>query len=263
MPSPTTAEVRSQIDHLERTVNEWEIIPATGYYRSSVLLALLSKSLIVSKAICSLVDAGFEAEAFGMTRTLIEIFFCVRYICNKDTEERAGTYVKYGARVRQEWQTIILKYYPNTPPEALKLDSDVLDTAKEFKSKAHWTGHGGQAKLMAMEADSGELDDQGEPIKDSFDYDVLYFWTSQFVHVTVEALGAHALPPGEVFSVHARHRNDRDWTRFSLVNVVTMLSKIYVRACRTMNIDQPQSLTELFAFISSLVGSEKPKLPAS
>lgn len=244
-------------------MNEWRMIPSTRYYRSSVLLALLSKSLIVSRAICALVDAGFEAEAFGMSRTLIEIFFCVRYMGNKDTEERARTYVKYGARVLQEWQTVIPKYYPKTPPEALRLDAEVVETAKEFKSKAHWTGHGGQAKLMAIEEDPGESNEQGESVKDSFDYDVLYFWTSQFVHVTVDALGAHAVPPGEVFIVHAKRGQDRDWGRFSLVNVVTMLCKIFVRACGAMNIDQPESLTELFAVMTNLSGSEAPNLDVS
>ncbi|MFI5071838.1 MAG: hypothetical protein ACHP8A_13205 [Terriglobales bacterium] len=58
-----------------------------------------------------------------MSRTLIEIYFCVRYISNKDTEARAATYANYHARVRQEWQTIIMKYYLNrSPPSACELD---------------------------------------------------------------------------------------------------------------------------------------------
>ena len=61
-----------------------------------------------------------------------------------------------------------------------------------FKNKAHWTGHGGQARLMALEADTVERDERGEPITGAFDYDALYFWTSQFVRATVDGVEAHA-----------------------------------------------------------------------
>src|SRR5262249_17045808 len=148
--------VLRQIKRLERNLNEMEMIPATHRYRSAVLLGLLSKALTVARAVCLLVKSGFPAEAFGLSRTLIEIYFSIRYISNQDTEARAKTYADYHARVRQEWQTIIMKFYPKTPAHAITLDEDVVETAKAFKHKGHWTGHGGQAKLMALEEDSIE-----------------------------------------------------------------------------------------------------------
>jgi hypothetical protein len=112
---PTAKAVLKKIKQLELYLNGLEMMPATRRYRNAVVLALLSKALTVGRAICVLIDAGFPAEAFATSRTLIEIYFCLRYIGNKHTETRAETYVKYHARVRQEWQTVIMKHYPQTP----------------------------------------------------------------------------------------------------------------------------------------------------
>jgi hypothetical protein len=134
MPTQLNSKtVLRQINKLERYLNKLEIVPATQLFRNAVILALLSKALMVSRAICVLVDAGFPEEAFATSRTLIDIYFCVRYIGNKDTERRAETYVNYHARVRQEWQTIIMKHYPNVPMSQITLDDDVLEKAKECK----------------------------------------------------------------------------------------------------------------------------------
>jgi hypothetical protein len=184
--------VLREVNRLEKCLNDMEMIPATSAFRNAVLLALLSRSISVGKAVCSLVERNFPAEAFALSRTLIEIYFCVRYIRNRDTEARAETYVGYHARVRKEWRDIILKYYPKTAPSSIKLDDEVLEIAMGFKNKAHWTGHGGQARLMALEADTVERDERGEPITGAFDYDALYFWTSQFVRATVDGVEAHA-----------------------------------------------------------------------
>jgi len=165
---PTTKQILREIQTLELHLNKLKLVPATQMYRSIVLLALLSKELTVSRAICVLIDAGFPAEAFAMSRTLIEIFFYVRYISNKHTETRAETYANYAQRIRLEWKNIIQKHYPKTPAHLLNLDAKVLDTVKDFKNKACWTGHG-QAKLMALEEDTVEVNGLGQPLVSEFD----------------------------------------------------------------------------------------------
>jgi len=71
---PHVSQVQPLIDKLEVFINEERYIPATRRYRGVVVLALLSKSLIVGRAVCNLVEGAFPAEAFGLSRTLIDIF---------------------------------------------------------------------------------------------------------------------------------------------------------------------------------------------
>lgn len=84
-----TAQVLPLIEELEKFIDDAGFIPATATYRSTVILALLSKALTVSRASCVLVESGFPEEAFGLTRTLIDIYLVVRYISNQHTESRA------------------------------------------------------------------------------------------------------------------------------------------------------------------------------
>lgn len=242
---PSSQDVVDQIQLLEDWLNGLEMMPATRLYRNAVLLGLLSKALTVGRAVCLLAGSGFPAEAFGLSRTIIEIYFSVRYIGNKDTEARAETYVNYHARVRKEWLTVIMKYYPNTPAGAVGLDKEVIETASAFKSKAHWTGHGGQAKLMALEEDFEDLDVQGQPTTSAFDYDALYFWTSQYVHATVVGIEAHACEPEQIFKVWSRKQVDVPRGADAIFNVVVFLAKIFARACRAMNEEQPGILDDL------------------
>jgi uncharacterized protein DUF5677 len=254
---PTTKRVLKEIKRLERHLNGLKMIPATRCYRTAVILPLLSKALTVGRAVCVLIDGGFPAEAFATSRTLIEIFFYMRYITNKDTEKRARKYVKYYARVRVEWRNIIEKYFPKRLPHLRTLDTSVLKVAKEFKSKAHWTGERGQAKLMALEEDTVEVDELGQPFKTEFDYETLYFWTSHYVHATIEGIRGHACAPGEIFKVRAQSWEDKERGEDALFNTVVFLDKIFIHACRSMNEDQPAALQDLFKMISKFKRKKK------
>ena len=99
---------RSEIEHVRKfvayakvCVNEARIYPPVNDYRYMVALALYSKCLTVAESILALLDAGFGDEAFGMTRTLIDIFFTLRYIANQDTDERARRYAQFHRFVLQ------------------------------------------------------------------------------------------------------------------------------------------------------------------
>lgn len=236
--------VQKRIENLERYVNQLRIIPATNVYRTKVVLPILSKALNVSRAICTLVKAGFPAEAFAMSRTLIDIFFCVRYMSNRDTDSRITTYVEHAGKVHEEWGNIIKKFFPNNRVVYPSFHKDMLRLAKKFRSKHLWTGLGGQAKAMALEEDMRETDEQGKPFKNEFDYEVLYFWTSQFVHVTVRALDAHASPPGEVFRIRSTRRAEAPRGQDALFNVLVYLSKTMVCVCRIIREEQPEIILQ-------------------
>jgi hypothetical protein len=241
--------VRKEIRRLERYLNDLKIMPATAVFRSAVLLPLLSKTLTTARAVCASVEAGFPAEAFATTRTLLEIFFTVRYFTNKDTEKRIERYVKYFARVRVEWKKVIEEHLPVSAAHLKALDPEIVKHAKEFKSKSQWNEEGVILRVMAMEPDTFEVDDHGIGINSKFDYDAIYFWTSQYVHTTVEAMEGHAVAPGEVFKVRARIEKERDLGNTALFNVCVFTCKTFVYALRCIKEEQPKALDDLFKLL--------------
>jgi hypothetical protein len=243
MRHPTQRQVLVQISRLEKFINDWRMIPTTSALRNRIVLALFSKALTVGRAICALVAGGFPAEAFGLSRTLVEIFFTVRYMSNKDTEERITTYVQYAARVQTEWVTINAKYFPDRPLQ-LAASQEAMKIAAKFPRRHQWTQHGEGAKFMALEPDTFENDESGQPITGEFDYDALYFWTSQYVHATSHAIVTHVGEKGEIFRVRSQSSEERELGRLALFNVVNFLAKIAIQACRGMREDQPEAILQ-------------------
>lgn len=240
MRHPTKREVLAQIRRLERFINNWRMIPATDDPRNRVFLALLSKALTVGRAVCALVEAGFPAEAFGLSRTLIEIFLSLRYM-SKDTDARVKRYVEYSARVQKEWVKLNTKYYKN---DSLKLSKQIANLAEKYKSRHHWTEDSGQVRVMALEPDVYEVNESGEPITGEFDYDALYFWTSHYVHVTIHALMGHAVERGAVFRVRANTAIENRLGRLALFNALSYVMKISLQACRVMREPPPEAILQ-------------------
>ncbi len=235
------------------------MIPATGQYRTKVILALLSKTLTVGRAICAVIDAGFPAEAFATSRTLIDIFFTVRYIANKDTENRARKYAEYSSKVRVEWKKIIEEHLPQSAKTLRSLDKTVVKTAEGFQSKAHWIGHGGQARMMALEDDAVEKDEKGKPITSKFDYDAVYFWTSQYVHGTIEGIRGHASESGNIFKAHGRKWEDNNVAQDALCNIAVFTCKTFLYGLRAIHEEQPPALHEMYKLIRTFARSSKRK----
>lgn len=238
------SEVLPTIEALEKYLNDLAIIPSTSYIGTAVLLALLSKSLTVARAICVLVETGFPAEALGLTRTLVELYLTVHYIANKDTEKRAMTYVEYFAKVHAEWGEINAKYYPGRKLLESAFHEEAMRVAEKFKSKHAWTGVGGQTRMMAFEEDSVDIGDDGKPFKSEFDYEVIYFWTSHFVHGTVIALEGHEMESAKAFRVRGG-KSKQYFGDTALFNVIAFIVRAFVCALRAMREEQPKVLEDI------------------
>src|ERR1700722_713277 len=96
---------RSEVEHLrrfleyaKRQLNEAGIYPPLTAYRYLVALALYSKCLTVAEATLVLLESGFSDEAFGMTRTIVDISFTMHYLANKNSEERAKLFYQFHAK---------------------------------------------------------------------------------------------------------------------------------------------------------------------
>ena len=104
---PDIEHIRKFVTYVKRHLNETRYYPPITAYRYMVALALYSKCLTVAEATMVLLDAGFSDEAFGMTRTLADIYITLHYIANQDTEERATHYYNFIARDVVDWADII------------------------------------------------------------------------------------------------------------------------------------------------------------
>jgi hypothetical protein len=113
---------------------------------------------------------------------------------------------------------------------------------------------------MALEEDTREVDDRGNPSKSEFDYDVIYFWTSQFVHVTIIALEGHAGERGAVFRVGSRKWIEKERVSEALFNVLVFISTIFICGCRVMREDQPERiLGDIHTLVSGFAERRKTK----
>jgi hypothetical protein len=191
--NPEIEHVRKFIAYAKLRLNAAWYFPPANAPRYLVALALYSKSITVAEATMTLVDAGFSDEAFGMTRTLIDIFFTLHYIANKDTEERAQRYAQFTFKNVEVWSGVVETYWPQ---KARPLDARTKEIASKFRSPHQWSGK--HAKDMALEPDTVEVDPAtGKHTVHEFAYRVIYRWTSQYVHPTIGALKNHLVQAGQ------------------------------------------------------------------
>src|ERR1017187_10257181 len=153
MSNPTRKCKRPEIEHVREfvayaklRVNEASYYPPLYAYRYSVALALYSKCLTVAEATMALIDVGFSDEAFGMTRTLVDIFITLQYIANNDTEERARLYYRFVAKDIEGWSDLIKDYWPQlTQP----MSPRIIKAASQYPHPPRWSGK--TTKEMALE----------------------------------------------------------------------------------------------------------------
>ena len=243
MNDPNRPCGRSQVEHIRRflayakwRVNEaWYFPPSYGY-QYLVALALYSKCITVAEATLVLLQAGFSDEAFGMTRTLVDIFLTLRYITNKDTDDRAKRYAQFAAKSSATWAEVVEIYWPH---RAQQLGERTKRLAATFPSPHSWSGK--TAKDMAWELDTVEVDANGKPVIHDVAYRIAYRWTSRYVHPTIDALRNHLVQAGhDNFTV--RSRNEQDMTHMAAFNVACYIANTTIVFYRCMGEPQPGRL---------------------
>jgi hypothetical protein len=120
------------------------------------LLALLSKSIVVTEAIAPLVCHGHQDEAFGLCRTSIEIQLEIRYLTNCNTVSRCTRFLDYFAKDTTEWGKLYRKYYPNSVLKQRSDAAEIEKAAASYQSPHKWAEKGITIKDFASEADSFE-----------------------------------------------------------------------------------------------------------
>jgi hypothetical protein len=232
--TPEIEHVRKFVAYLKLRVNSKWYYPPLNAYRYTVALALYSKCLTVAEATMALLDAGFSDEAFGMTRTLVDIYITLRYIANKDTEERARLYYKFVAKDIHGWTDIIKDFWPHLARPA---NPRIASAAALYRSPHKWSGK--NAKEMAFEPDMFETDPKtGKPAVHEFPYRVIYRWTSHFVHPTIVALKNHVVRPGRDNFV-VRGMQVEDLTYVTIFIIASYVGMSMISFYRIMGDPQP------------------------
>jgi hypothetical protein len=231
--------VRKFVEFAKLSVNEAWIFPPADGYRYMVALALYSKSITVAEATLALLDAGFSDEAFGMTRTLVDIFFTLRFIANKDTDARARRYAEFTAKDAAVWAEVAKTYWPQQMVQPLGEKTKTL--AASFRSPHYWSGL--TIKDMALEPDTAEVNPAtGSPLIHDFAYRVVFHWTSHYVHPTIGALRNHLVQAGRDNFV-VRCGRGKDMSHMTVFNIAVYLVNTMIYFYRCMGAPQPKRLS--------------------
>jgi hypothetical protein len=232
--APEIEHVRKFVAYAKLRVNSARYYPPLNAYRYTVALALYSKCLTVAEATMALLDGGFSDEAFGMTRTIVDIYITLRYIANQDTEDRARLYYKFLAKDIDGWNDIVNCYFPQF---MRPMDPRVIRDASQYPNPHRWSGK--SAKEMALEPDMFEMDPAtGKPAIHDFPYRVIYRWTSHYVHPTIVALKNHVVEPGHDNFV-VRAMLVEDLAHLAAFNVAAYVGMTMISFYRCMGDPQP------------------------
>lgn len=229
--------VRKFVNYIKVSLNAARYYPPLNAYRYSVALALYSKAVAVAEATLVLLNSGFSDEAFGMTRTLVDLYITMRYIANKDTEERARQFYRFLAKDIHGWAQIVNDYFPHL---VQPMEPHVVKTAATYPNPHQWSGK--TVKEMALEPDTFELDPAtGKPFVHEVPYRIIYRWTSHFVHPTIAGLKNHVVQPGrDPFAV--RSMREEDLSHLAVFNIAAYIGMVMISFHRIMGEPQPNRI---------------------
>lgn len=221
------------------------VIPRRTSSADSILLALLSKSVVLTEAIVALASSGYGDEAFGLCRTCIEIQLTVRYLTNADTVQRSTQYFQYFAKANEGWFRLLDKYYPERKVKPRNDAAELEKLAERYPDPHRWSTQGQGLKYFATEIDNFEKREDGSPLTEEFFYEVLYKWMSYYVHAAEPSTHEHVVVPGDRFKVHqsaGKSRLGDDALRVSFLSVHLNL----IRVLRYFNMSYSEALMAEF-----------------
>jgi hypothetical protein len=194
------ASVTELMNDTRTFLEELNLIPRAYSPTDSILLALLSKSIVLTDAVVCLLSNGFTDEAMWLCRSCIEIELVVRYLTLKDTDKRCMRFLNYYSKDKTEWFRLNNKYFPESPLKQRADMKELLELASAYPSPHKWSDVPEGLKGMASEPDPTMKAEDGTPATALFSYEVTYKMASQYVHGTVGSLDpAHATSAGDYY----------------------------------------------------------------
>ncbi len=201
-----TELTRTRISEMEIEVSALKIYPRKNEPYDWVALLMISKAFALSRAILVLMENGFPDEAFGLSRSLVECSFTMRFITAdpEKRDERARGFLIYGKYEKAYWFEKILD--PALKEEAEKFLREAgIDLAETDSKKAdgRWARELGRSSLTykAATCDHPLDGDTNTPQRREHHYAIHYHGPSAFVHCTEPSLANYMHETGVQFCV--------------------------------------------------------------
>jgi hypothetical protein len=160
---------------------------------SFVPFSHLTKAFQVHEAVLVLCRAGFGAEAFALSRVLLEMYITLRWITNQDQNKRAEEFAFFVAKRKEYAAKVFAKYRPGSAvaADAVKfVETTYKQYADRYDSFKFWSNKPNNLRALAEEKEiliAGLVapDDDSVML-----YELPYSMASDYVHVTALALDA-------------------------------------------------------------------------
>jgi hypothetical protein len=257
-PKLKAQEVSSVLTLLTEEINDNLFCPRQNYQLDRALLGITSKAISLARAVCHLVDGGFYGEAFGLTRTSLEAFFIVKYITNKNAEERAERYVNFVKAHVYNVDQVRKTHFSHAKRPSGVSKQWIAEAAKFNSTKVFEAAHN-----MATESyqDPREFSKRtGKPYQATFEYDGLYEKTSHWVHCGCVSLFGHMPEAGKEFKVFTG-KDDEEKAYLALIYAVAYLNMICIISFRhfgkVISSKAQKRLTKLVTSIKPLLPKDR------
>lgn len=255
----TAAEKLEEIAKLRKYLDEAEALLAkAGIYGRKPLfnkfdviaMALVSKAFSVARACLLLLDNGFEDEAYGMSRSVVECAWILRYMTQTpaEIESRTWKYFNYVILDKQFWM-----YHAMMNAKDEETKSDIRAHAEELglhddptEVVGHWSGKNGFGWIVNQMEHPLDGPNTNEAIK-SAEYAVDYHQTSAFVHCYEPAIENFVPQEKTPFKVK---RADGDGGQPGQSVLYILLRYIHASIAYLffgLGLERPQTLNELFS----------------
>lgn len=246
------AKFRKYLDEAEAVLANARIIGRRPYFNKfdTISMALVSKGFSVVRACILLLENGFEDEAYGMSRSVVECAWTLRYLTQEpgEIESRTAKYINYLLLDKQFWM-----YHAMVNAKDEEMKADIRAHAEELglhddptEVVGHWSGKNGFGWIVNQSEHPLDGPNSNDTIK-SAEYAVDYHQTSGFVHCYEPAIENFVPDDRTPFKVKLADGDGGQPGQSVLYILLRYIHSSTAYFFFGMGLDRPQRVNELFS----------------
>lgn len=244
-------KLETYIECLRSEIEGLEILPRLlfEYPIDSIALGMLSKAFALSRACLLLLRSDFPDEAYGLSRSIVEITLILRYITsNLDLQaKRAVQFLTYSVDFKNYWLYFARKAYEGKPEaEEIERYAKLYKLSGDpSKAQKHWSelrGFTREARKLNHPLDGLTIDDNFKSRSHAVDY----FQTSQYVHCSQPAIDHYVPAEGRAFVISSSFFVGISTDQRVLYSVLNHLHATAAYALFALGMERQKSIDEAF-----------------